>query len=241
MCTVSFIPVGKSFVFTSNRDEHISRPSAFIPKEEIINDKKIIFPKDPKAGGSWFAVSETGVVTVLLNGAFKKHISTGDYARSRGLILLEIVSHDSPIAYLNKIDLFKVEPFTIIVFKEGNLLEMRWDGEEKHTKMLENEKAYIWSSATLYDETATKHREELFTHFITKADVSLDTIIDFHSNNNEDFENGFVIDRASGLKTFSVTQAVLDDTHVRLNHIDLLKKDKHAINLPVIQFSNRAE
>jgi uncharacterized protein with NRDE domain len=239
MCTVSFIPIGKSFVFTSNRDEHISRPSAFIPKEEVINNQKIVFPKDPKAGGSWFAISELGVVTVLLNGAFKKHVSKGNYSKSRGLVLLDIVSNSRPIDFLHKIDLFNIEPFTVIVYQEGKLSELRWDGSQKHIRILNNNKAYIWSSATLYDEAAIELREELFSRFLNESDLNLDSIIDFHSNNNEDFENGFIIDRATGLKTFSVTQATLSNKEVCLNHIDLFKDEKQTSTLPIKQLSNK--
>jgi hypothetical protein len=47
-------------------------------------------------------------------------------------------------------------------------------------------------------------------------------VVDFHSNNHEDYENGFVIDRETGLKTFSVTQAVIEPEETLMRHIDLL-------------------
>jgi hypothetical protein len=31
--------------------------------------KNLIFPKDPKAGGTWFVANADGVILVLLNGA----------------------------------------------------------------------------------------------------------------------------------------------------------------------------
>ena len=58
-------------LITSNRDEHIMRKNALAPAEQDINGKKVVFPKDPKAGGSWFAVAEDGAVVVFLNGAFR--------------------------------------------------------------------------------------------------------------------------------------------------------------------------
>ncbi len=231
MCTVSFIPKGNAYVFTSNRDEHISRPSAFFPKEEIVNNKRIVFPKDPKAGGTWFAISESGAVVILLNGAFEKHVPKDNYAKSRGLVVLDIVSHNNPQDYLKEIDLIKIEPFTVLVFEKGELMELRWDGKNKHLKTLKSDQAYIWSSATLYDKEIIKKREELFFNFMNKADVDAKSIIDFHSNNHQDSQNGFIIDRQTGLKTFSVTQVVLEKGRVALKHIDLLKQETNKLEM----------
>lgn len=238
MCTVSYIPKGDSFVFTSNRDEHKSRPPAFVPQEEIINGQKIVFPKDPKAGGTWFAVNERGILAVLLNGAFKKHTPTGNYAKSRGLVVLDIISNKNPKNYLDSIDLLNIEPFTVLVFQEGNLKELRWNGEEKFIKTLDTSKTHIWSSATLYAPAVIEKREALFSSFIEKGNVETTAIIDFHSNNNEDFENGFVINRDTGLKTFSVTQAVLEKSKVTLEHIDMLQEEKYTLAMPTKELIN---
>ena len=73
MCTVSFVSVNGHIIITSNRDENIQRPTAAAPDFEMQGQKKIIFPKDAKAGGTWFAACSNGAVAVLLNGAFEKH------------------------------------------------------------------------------------------------------------------------------------------------------------------------
>jgi hypothetical protein len=48
----------------------VTRPSAIALK--TINGKNVIYPKDPKAGGTWYVVDENGTVLVLLNGAEEK-------------------------------------------------------------------------------------------------------------------------------------------------------------------------
>ena len=238
MCTVSFISNQGNYYITSNRDEHVSRPSAFEPKQEEVNNMRILFPKDPKAGGTWFAINELGHVGVLLNGAFKKHKSQGNYRKSRGLVLLDIISKESPESYLNEIDLEGIEPFTVVLFQEGRLMEMRWDENKSHQKRLSTSENYIWSSATLYDEEVIRHRESLFSSFIEKAsEVSAEDIAGFHSNNHSDFENGFIIDRKTGLKTFSVTQAVLKGEDTTLGHFDLLKDKKTIISFNTDQLT----
>ncbi|WP_350292952.1 NRDE family protein [uncultured Croceitalea sp.] len=239
MCTVSFIPKKDSFIITSNRDEHISRSPAYQPKTEIINGVKVVFPQDPKAGGTWFAINEKNVAVVLLNGAFENHKSTGNYKKSRGLVVLDIVSHNNPQAYLDEINLTNIEPFTVIVVQQNKLVELRWDGGDKFIKSLDSSECYIWSSTTLYNKVVIKNREELFLKFLDNSVINTASIVDFHSNNHQDFQNGFIIDRASGLKTFSVTQVVLEKEKISLKHIDLLDNNTNMIELPVNQLMNQ--
>lgn len=235
MCTVSFIKRGDTYFITSNRDEHISRRNAFEPKEELINGKRVVFPKDPRAGGTWFAVNEDGVVAVLLNGANEPHIPTGGYARSRGLIVLEVVGQDNPEGHLSEIDLDNIEPFTLLVFQENRLSELRWDGHKRAISELKSDHERIWSSVTLYDKEAIEERELLFKAFLKSKKVDAESVVDFHSNNHGDLENGFIIDRATGLKTFSVTQVMLSKNGIQMVHHDLLNTKKHKLRLRPLQ------
>lgn len=222
MCTVSFIYSGGKHFITSNRDEHVSRPLALRPREETIGSVKVLFPKDPKAGGTWFALNDTGSVAVLLNGGFVNHVPAGNYARSRGLVLLDVIASEQPYDLLEDMELLHIEPFTLVLFN-GNLLEFIWDGHQKYYRPLDATKNHIWSSATLYTDEVVQHRRTLFQKFLDgKPQIAGSSVVDFHSNNHDDFENGFIIDRDSGLKTFSVTQAVLDDGEIVMRHLDLL-------------------
>ena len=222
MCTVSFIPSGSQYIITSNRDEHISRPLALQPQEETIGNVKILFPKDAKAGGTWFALSENGSVAVLLNGGFVNHLPTGNYAKSRGLVLLDVIASKNPYGLLQKMDLHQIEPFTLVLFT-NKLLEFRWDGHQKYFRPLDKTKNHIWSSATLYSDDVIERRRKLFRKFIDgDSGIAAPDVVDFHSNNHDDFENGFIIDRESGLKTFSVTQVVLNRDEAVMRHLDLM-------------------
>jgi Uncharacterized conserved protein len=229
MCTVSFISKGNTYYITSNRDEHISRPISYEPKEEIIGSLKLLFPKDPKAGGTWFTVNEFGAVGVLLNGAFVRHTPQGYYARSRGLILLEVLASKNPIAVLEQLELYQIEPFTLILFT-SQLLEFRWDGAQKYFRPLDKAQNHIWSSTTLYQDAVMEHRSKLFSQFVERNDqINAKEVMAFHSNNHNDFENGFIIDRETGLKTFSVTQVVLHEDEILMRHADLLNNRLHEV------------
>lgn len=231
MCTVSFVCNKSDAIITSNRDEHISRPLAFEPREEILSGNKILYPKDPKAGGTWFAVDERQVVTVLLNGAFKRHSRGGTYRKSRGLILLEVISNNKPRDFVRKIDLNRIEPFTLVLWEAPQLIEFRWDGRRRYFKELDPQDSHIWSSTTLYDPDTIAHRETLFNEFMAEGSTDHMSLMNFHSDSMNDMENGLVINRSDGLKTFSITQVVVDDLSSRLVHKDLLKDQEHVLTL----------
>ena len=114
MCTVSFVRSNNKYIITSNRDEQTLRPSAIEPKNYCINNKKIIFPKDPKAGGTWYAIDEFSNVVVLLNGANHKHTMRTSYRKSRGIIVLDLISSNAPIQHWNQIDLNRSQDLPVL-------------------------------------------------------------------------------------------------------------------------------
>jgi hypothetical protein len=59
----------------------VTRPSA-IALKLYCKCKNVIYPKDPKAGGTWYVVDENGTVLVLLNGAEEKHTIKLSYKRA---------------------------------------------------------------------------------------------------------------------------------------------------------------
>jgi uncharacterized protein with NRDE domain len=236
MCTVSFVRVHDAIIITSNRDENIQRENAAAPGFHQLKNKKIIFPKDARAGGTWFTAGDNGVVAVLLNGAFKKHIAQPPYRKSRGLILLEIIEADEPFSFFKTLDLDNIEPFTVVLHQPGLLHELRWDGNDRYEKLLDITGNYIWSSATLYTHEVIEHRENLFNRFIhSTAGITAANILDFHANNKGDAENGFVISRQNGMKTFSITQVVLHKDTVNFSHADLLHQKSYTETMHINQ------
>lgn len=227
MCTVSFVCSNDKIIITSNRDEQLLRP-AIEPKNYLINNKKILFPKDPKAGGTWFATDENANVLVLLNGADEKHQWKPPYRKSRGLIVIEIISANSPIRFWNEIDLNEIEPFTLVLFENKKLYQLRWNEVEKETISLDTNKNYIWSSSTLYPKEIRIKRAEWFYEFLDEKEaITENEILNFHRyTEDNDIENGLVINRNNKLKTLSITQSVIEKNKVKLTHYDLISNDE---------------
>ena len=223
MCTVSFVNANGKIIITSNRDEKTLRPSAIEPKNYIINNRKIIFPKDKKAGGTWYAVNEHSTVLVLLNGAEERHQLKDNYRKSRGLIVLDLISCDSVISEWKTIDLDNIEPFTLVLFENNKLHQLRWNEIEKSTLELDIKQSYIWSSSTLYPKEIREKRAHWFYNFLDTTRGEAEELFNFHRYAEaENTEHGLVINRNDALKTLSITQTVIEKNKVQIHYSDLI-------------------
>lgn len=225
MCTVSFVHSSGKIIITSNRDEQVARP-AVEPRNYLVNQKNLFFPKDPKAGGTWYVVDENANVLVLLNGADEKHEWNPPYRRSRGLIVLDIFSSESAINAWENIDLESVEPFTIVLFQDQQLYQLRWNGTEKSTVKLNTKENHIWSSSTLYSKEIREQRAQWFSTFLdTTPEVTFEEMFRFHRYTEADnAQHGLIINRNDQLKTLSITQSVIDQNKITVMHHDLIEE-----------------
>jgi succinate dehydrogenase flavin-adding protein (antitoxin of CptAB toxin-antitoxin module) len=236
MCTVSFVCSNDKIIITSNRDEKVIRPSAIPPQNYTINGKDIFFPKDPKAGGTWFAADTEGTVLVLLNGADEKHQVQLPYRKSRGLIVLDIISSPSPKYFWDELDLDNIEPFTLVLFQDKQLFQLRWNGNQKATVSLDTTKKHIWSSSTLYPKEIRENRSKWFYTFLdVNPEISETEMLHFHRYTEEkNQENGLVINRNEEMKTLSITQSVIENGNVTILHCDLITEQDFTTSFSTI-------
>lgn len=234
MCTVTFLPRGNGdFIFTTNRDEDPTRETLF-PKVYLEDGFKFLYPKDVKAGGTWIALSEEERLVCLLNGAFNKHKHTGNYSRSRGLIVKEALKAENIKWFVEDVDLEGVEPFSLVAIDWSFLticIELIWDGNEKHIRVLSHQPK-IWSSSTLYDVKMRKERESWFSDLLkTEEEPSFNSVINFHLDDTKgDIESSVKMKRA-GVETLSVTSIVKNDFGVVMFYKDIISGEEKSIDL----------
>jgi hypothetical protein len=236
MCTVSFVNSNGKYIITSNRDEKVAREKAIEPKIHLVNDKKIFFPKDQKAGGTWYAIDDKAHIVVLLNGAKEKHELKSSYRKSRGLIVLDLISSESVILSWQEINLDNIEPFTLVVFENQKLYQLQWNELKKEITELDTTKNHIWSSSTLYPLAIREQRKQWFYDFLeSKNSISELDMLHFHKNTEDNNkENGLVINRNNLLKTLSITQTVIEKNKVLLTHYDLIENQEFTNSFIVI-------
>lgn len=241
MCTVTYTPAGTKVLLTSNRDEKYTRLPATPPSFYTNNQNTLVYPADTEKGGTWIAMKDTGEAAVLLNGAFRKHRPAPSYQRSRGLILLDVLSNERPSDFLNTLLLKDVEPFTLVLFENNSLSEMRWDGHKKNHRQLPASKAHIWSSVTLYDELIADKRARWFATFV--ADHPAPTqqdLLQFHQNAGEcDSHCDLLMNRDNIYNTVSTTSILLGKDSGSMIYIDHGKKKITEINLELTRTTMR--
>lgn len=224
MCTVTYLPLKKgAFIITSNRDENRSR-SASAPASLSAEESTLVFPKDPKSGGSWICASKDGRVVCLLNGAFEKHKHEPPYRKSRGLVVLESFSYPSFQHFTDSYKFEEIEPFTLVMRDKSNLRELRWDGKVKHLKDLDIYQEYLWASATLYSDHLIAKRKKWFLEWQDSySNYHMDDIIHWHGHTGDgDSENDLVMNRNNIVETISITSVMQSDRSVSMKHKDLL-------------------
>jgi len=236
MCTVTFIPDGRNgYVLTSSRDEKISRPHATQPIIKDYTNYKLLYPRDPKGGGTWIASDNSGRSVCLFNGAFKAHTPKYPYRHSRGLIVLDFFNFFDSGKFKETYDFSNIEPFTLIIVNGKILEEFKWDGEKAYLINHNFNELKIWSSVTLYSSDVVKKREIWFDDWKAKfiAASQID-ILDFHlSAGNGDKENNVLMDRKKlSLRTVSITSIKLSKEKIHMKYLDLLMNTTYCKELP---------
>lgn len=235
MCTVTFIRVADKIYITSNRDEKHWRSNALAPAVYPFTSGNLLFPKDGDAGGTWIAAHENGNAIVFLNGGFIRHTPKPPYRKSRGLILLDLLNTPNPVIGFKNMSLIQIEPFTAVLWSNGQLCECRWDGQQKYTASLPVTEPHIWSSATLYDEAVVEKRKSWFNKWLRQnKQPSPDDILHFHQFTGDgDTHNDLRMNRNGQVFTVSVTLLALTDEMTQMQYLDLKNNTAFTQNLIV--------
>lgn len=207
MCTVTYLPVNNGFIITSNRDESVMRKPAEPPAVIKVEDTEVLFPRDGEAGGTWFATAKNGRTVCLLNGAFHPHKRQPPYRKSRGLVVLDFFAIETVGEFIKNYELDGIEPFTLVVAEYNRLYELRWDGNQKYYKELDNAIPHIRSSATLYTEEVIALREQWFAKWLVEnKSYQPESILKFHLFAGAGDEGTKIrMSRAGIVKTVSIT------------------------------------
>ena len=179
MCTVTYVPTVEGFVFTSNRDEDPKRSASRIVEDQR-GELTIFFPQDVEAHGTWIAYSDDDQFVCILNGAFVPHQRKKQYAMSRGMMALAYFDYKDAESFLNQFNFDGMEPFTMILYHQGDFREIKWDESDLHVRQLSTTDVYLWSSATLYTHDWWVSRSVEFQEFIARQTPDQLGIMDYH-------------------------------------------------------------
>ncbi len=230
MCTLSYIPISeRSFIFTTNRDEDPNRV-ALSPQKYVHDGIELLYPKDSKANGSWIISNCADTSLCLLNGAFERHQRKPNYRQSRGLVLLDFFKYSSLRKFIYAYRFEGIEAFTLVVVENKSgirLTELVWDEQKLHVKELVSNKAYVWSSTTLYTNEMKLEREQWFRNWLdTETHLDENSIIKFHkTGGSENKEYGLFMNRRGLVRTVSITQVVGSESGHMMKYYNLLDEE----------------
>lgn len=234
MCTLTILPKDDGFIFTANRDEAKSRKIANFPKYKNNNGKKVLFPQDGDAYGSWVAMNNRKVVS-LLNGAYHHYNHQPPYRKSRGIVLLDCFDYPNFKDFANNYNFDQIAPFTIVCLTHQPKLTiqlLRWDGKKHTIESLDPNEAHIFSSIPLYPKEIRSKREEMFATFIqNKKQLEVDDLVHFHKFGG-DKNIPIKLDESNFVRTVSITAIQKKDSDLQMQYHDLIQ---HEVKTEVYQ------
>ncbi|WP_126652242.1 NRDE family protein [Chryseobacterium aureum] len=223
MCTVSFFKTEQEIILTSNRDEKINRERAVFPNSLDLQNKKLYFPKDERASGTWFITDDNGNTVILLNGAFRKHLSNPPYKKSRGIVLLDLAKSENFLKGFHEYNLSGIEPFQLLVCTEEKLFRLLWDGNSKHMIPLNKNENHLFSSKTLYDDSIEYQRNTHFKEFQKHNKIDAEKIVNFHKMHQIEKEDEIESVIKETFITVSITQLIIRKENIDLRYYDLVE------------------
>lgn len=222
MCTVTLIPRGETVYITSNRDESPSRQASGLISSHAPDRHTIYYPLDDSSGGSWIALNDQGRAVCLLNGAYEPFVPSPPYRMSRGLIVTQAAMAEDTNTFLMKTELDGIAPFTLLIYEDNMLIQLTWDGQQKHISAPPFDEPRLWSSVTLYPPRVREWRKSLFEQWLDSTPhIDQDSIIAFHQMAHGDPDNDFIMNRNEIVRTLSVTGIVLMPEQASIMHLAL--------------------
>lgn len=214
MCTVSYIPSKSGYILTSNRDENPLRNTISPKKQQLTNGETIVAPIDQQKQGTWIATNTRNKTACLLNGAYKKHQRALPYKRSRGHYVVEAFMYDTFSKFTEKVNLYNIEPFTLIFIENAAPQVLVWDGMEKHYTMLNKNIPQMWSSSTLYSEEEHYKKTFFFKNAIDETGINETQLLHIHGLKEK---TPFILDKPH-MRTVSISQIISKNNEITLNY-----------------------
>ncbi len=224
MCIFTYIPLERGLLFTSNRDEVVSRPTA-PPDRYPHKGEVLIYPRDLQKGGSWIGMNlTTNTLGVLLNAKTKTPPKPN--ALSRGRILLDLIT---PTRYDHLYQKLKhTPPFQCIHcqwLKNKTLLhQIHWDGVALSRKHLDHQRPQLFCANTLYDEPTQTQLKNRWIDWLKKTEASPESVEVFHRKELAQQKNSpRFIKKNKDIQTVSITSFFIGKEEKKYRYYNLLQ------------------
>jgi hypothetical protein len=169
MCTVTWLHEEGGYHLFCNRDEKLTRKPALPPHLGVQDGVRYLAPMDGDFGGTWIATNEFCVSLCLLNGTAGPRPAA---VRSRGLLLLDLVSSRSLAEVVNTVeatDLTLYASFTIAALSPSEpTIVAEWNGSRMSIRT-QPASCYMLTSSSFDTEAVKRTRAEEFARFVGES------------------------------------------------------------------------
>lgn len=186
MCSATWIRTSEGYEVFFNRDELRTRAPALFPSVRESQGVRFVAPTDGDAGGTWLGVNELGVTIGLANGAGSERDESQGPFRSRGLLVLDLLSSagvdeaGERLAAIDGSTYRSFELFAIGPRSEGR--SWRWDGREIAGREVEGPGVLLFSSSR-DPARARVEREALLERLLREhGRLDADLLAAFHAS-----------------------------------------------------------
>jgi hypothetical protein len=214
MCTVSIVRSGDGGAvrMLMNRDERRLRPVAHPPAVRRTATGQAIWPTDPEGGGTWVAVTDAGLVLLLLNEGGTRRPKE---LLSRGLIipmLSGVRSIGELVDSWKQLDVAAFAPFRLVALTRQQLAV--FTAAECAPDIAAIGGAHVFASSSLGDVEAQSARGELFARLLRTESDPRAAQTRFHQHAWPDRRHLSVMMSRVDACTVSQTEVVLTATSV---------------------------
>ncbi len=152
MCSVSWVAAGGALDLFFNRDEQRTRAAGLPPVSGDRNNVRFFFPVDGKAGGTWIAANDRGLVACLLN---HYAADTGPASRatnaSRGAIIPSLIDAATPAEAADRMThpaAAPQRPFLLLLLHHAHAgIRLTWDGVVLAREPLDPARGFLTTSS----------------------------------------------------------------------------------------------
>jgi hypothetical protein len=178
MCTVSWIHEPEGYQLFCNRDEKLTRGKAAPPRHAVRDGVHFLAPVDADFGGTWIATNEFGLSLCLLNGM------PGPWSRSRGLLVLDLISLPSIVAVLDRVgnmDLTPFAPFTLAGVEPQNpAAVVEWNGER--VAISSPDESHFMLTSSSFDSGRVREKRLQAYSKVTSLGCTPELLVHFHKS-----------------------------------------------------------
>ena len=170
MCTVTVVPYDSGVRLLCNRDEQRTRLPGLPPRIHDLSGQRALFPVDPQGGGTWVGVNDSGLMVALLNLRPTFRARTIADARSRGLIVLDLLrcrSLPEAIATASAVETDRFVSFRAVMVHAGELAVATSRGTGLiHCTQQPLRNPMLFTSSSLRRRVVERPRRQLFERMV---------------------------------------------------------------------------